>query len=213
MRPRRTCADAARRECRSALAPVPFLDDPARRIRAVGSRLTDRQKRLFMTQKKTDTIEVAAAKAGFSRSTGYRLASDPLPSREKKPRGRRRPDPLADIFEGDVVPILEASPAIADAPRPASRRGTDPLPQGRLAPPRPRRGHSRLAPRDRAPPPRGARRVDRTRPEAWPAIGDGRPDGIAGCQPGHRDRRHRRTGASMQAWQIVNVHLDHEPSG
>jgi len=65
-----------------------------------------------MTQKKTDTIEVAAAKAGFSRSTGYRLVADPLPPREKKPRGRRRPDPLADIFDTDVVPILEASPAI-----------------------------------------------------------------------------------------------------
>ena len=65
-----------------------------------------------MTQKKTDTIEVAAAKAGFSRATGYRLAADPLPVQEKKPRGRRRPDPLADIFDTDVVPILEASPLI-----------------------------------------------------------------------------------------------------
>ena len=65
-----------------------------------------------MTQKKTDTIEVAAAKAGFSRGTGYRLAADPLPPQEKKPRGRRRPDPLADIFESEVVPILETSPLI-----------------------------------------------------------------------------------------------------
>ncbi len=60
-----------------------------------------------MTHKKTETIEVAAAKAGFSRATGYRLAADPLPPREKKPRGRRRPDPLADIFDTVVVPILE----------------------------------------------------------------------------------------------------------
>ena len=65
-----------------------------------------------MTQRKTDTIEVAAAKAGFSRATGYRLAADPLPTREKKPRGRRRPDPLADIFDTEVVPILETSPGI-----------------------------------------------------------------------------------------------------
>ena len=49
-----------------------------------------------MILKKTDTIEVAAAKAGFSRATGYRLAADPpLPSLESKPRSRRRPDPLA----------------------------------------------------------------------------------------------------------------------
>ena len=33
-------------------------------------------------------------------------------SRNKAPRGRRRPDPLADIFESEVVPILENSPAI-----------------------------------------------------------------------------------------------------
>ena len=65
-----------------------------------------------MTHRKTNTIEVAAAKSGFSRATGYRLGADPQPFREKKPRGRRRPDPLANIFEEDVVPILETSPAI-----------------------------------------------------------------------------------------------------
>ena len=78
-----------------------------------GRHVTDRQKRLFMTLKKTHTIEVASAKAGFSRATGYRLAADPsLLSREAAPRGRRRPDPLADIFEAEVVPILENSPDI-----------------------------------------------------------------------------------------------------
>ena len=65
-----------------------------------------------MTQKKTKSIDVAAAKAGFSRATGYRLAADPLPPREKKPRGRRRPDPLAGVFDTEVVPILEANPDI-----------------------------------------------------------------------------------------------------
>ena len=66
-----------------------------------------------MTLKKTDTIEVAAAKAGFSRATGYGLAANPSPlTLECKPRGRRRPDPLADIFDTEVVPILENSPGI-----------------------------------------------------------------------------------------------------
>ena len=78
-----------------------------------GRHVTDRQKRLFMNLKKTHTIEVASAKAGFSRATGYRLAADPsLLSGEAAPRGRRRPDPLADIFETEVVPILENSPGI-----------------------------------------------------------------------------------------------------
>ena len=40
-----------------------------------------------MTQRKTDTIEIAAAKAGFSRATGYRLAADPLPTPERRSRG------------------------------------------------------------------------------------------------------------------------------
>ena len=78
-----------------------------------GRHVTDCQKRLFMKLRKTHTIEVASAKAGFSRATGYRVAADPpLPDQEAKPRGRRRPDPLADVFDTVVVPILENSPSI-----------------------------------------------------------------------------------------------------
>jgi hypothetical protein len=66
-----------------------------------------------MTLRKTDTISVAAAKAGMSRATGYRLEADPtLPSQKKVRRGRRRPDPLADIFDTEVVPMLQSSPGI-----------------------------------------------------------------------------------------------------
>ena len=66
-----------------------------------------------MKLRTTHTPEVAAAKAGFSRATGYRLAADPpRPSRETRRRGRRRPDPLADVFDTVVVPILESSPGI-----------------------------------------------------------------------------------------------------
>ena len=51
---------------------------------------------------------MAAAKAGFSAATGYRIKRDPrLPSQKKAPWGRRRPDPLAGIFESEVVPMLE----------------------------------------------------------------------------------------------------------
>ncbi len=62
---------------------------------------------------RTHTTEVASAKAGFSRATGYRLDADPFPDQEEaRPRGRRRPDPLADVFDTVVVPILENSPGI-----------------------------------------------------------------------------------------------------
>ena len=56
-----------------------------------------------MTLRQTHTVSVAAAKAGISQATGYRLQADPtLPSQKKTPRSRRRPDPLADIFESPI---------------------------------------------------------------------------------------------------------------
>ena len=76
-----------------------------------GRHITDCQKGLFMTLKKTHTIGVAAAKAGFSRASGYRIAGDPSPE-PPPPRGRRRPDPLDGIFDEEVVPMLKSAPDI-----------------------------------------------------------------------------------------------------
>ena len=56
---------------------------------------------------------VAAAKASISVASAYRIEKDPrLPSQKKAPRGRRRPDPLAGIFDEEVVPLLKAAPGI-----------------------------------------------------------------------------------------------------
>ncbi len=53
----------------------------------------------------------AAAKAGFSTATGYRIEGDPRPPSQKQaPRGRRRPDPLATIWDSEVLPILKVTP-------------------------------------------------------------------------------------------------------
>jgi len=66
-----------------------------------------------MKSRQTSTPAVAAAMAGFSRATAYRIDADPrLPSQKKAPRGRRRPDPLAEVWEAEVVPILKAAPGI-----------------------------------------------------------------------------------------------------
>ena len=55
----------------------------------------------------------AAAKAGFSRATAYRIEADPrLPSQKKPVRGRRRPDPLASVWDSDIVPLLAATPGL-----------------------------------------------------------------------------------------------------
>ena len=54
---------------------------------------------------------VAAAKAGFSTATAYRIEDDPrLPSTKGKHGGSRRPDPLSGIFDEEIVPILEQAP-------------------------------------------------------------------------------------------------------
>ena len=78
-----------------------------------GRQITDHQMELYMTYRKTDRRALAAAKAGFSRATTDRIEADPRPpSQKRKPRGRRRPDPLAGIFEEEIVPLLEASPGL-----------------------------------------------------------------------------------------------------
>ena len=55
--------------------------------------------------------QVAAAKAGFSTATAYRIEDDPrLPSTRGRHGGRRRPDPLSGIFDEEIVPLLEQAP-------------------------------------------------------------------------------------------------------
>jgi hypothetical protein len=66
-----------------------------------------------MKNRHTNTPAVAAAKAGFSTSTAYRIEQDPRPPSQKiSPRGRRRPDPLAGIWDSEVVPMLKAAPGL-----------------------------------------------------------------------------------------------------
>ncbi|HEV7276041.1 MAG TPA: IS21 family transposase [Devosiaceae bacterium] len=69
--------------------------------------------RLYMTFRRTEPVPIAAAKAGFSTATAYRLEGDPRPPSDRAvPRGRRRPDPLATFWESEVVPLLEAAPGL-----------------------------------------------------------------------------------------------------
>lgn len=66
-----------------------------------------------MKYRKNYPIAVAAAKASISRASAYRIEKDPRPPSQKtEARGRRRPDPLADIFDTEVVPMLQAAPGI-----------------------------------------------------------------------------------------------------
>ena len=66
-----------------------------------------------MTLRRKFSPAIAATKAGFSTAAAYRFEHSPgLPSQRKTPRKRRRQDPLADIWESDVLPMLTASPGL-----------------------------------------------------------------------------------------------------
>ncbi|MFC7066211.1 IS21 family transposase [Brucella rhizosphaerae] len=78
-----------------------------------GRHITDQQLRLYMQNREKHSVPVAAAKSGFSASTGYRIETDPrLPSEKKVKHERRRPDPLAGIFIEEVVPMLQSAPGL-----------------------------------------------------------------------------------------------------
>jgi transposase InsO family protein len=66
-----------------------------------------------MKSRQSHAPAIAAAKAGFSTASAYRIEVDPrLPSQKKTPRGRRRPDPLAAVWDSEVVPMLETTPEL-----------------------------------------------------------------------------------------------------
>lgn len=66
-----------------------------------------------MKHRLTEGPPVAAARAGFSTATAYRIEQDTrLPSQKKAPRERRRPDPLAAFFDAEVIPLLRAAPGV-----------------------------------------------------------------------------------------------------
>src|SRR3981081_3943941 len=66
-----------------------------------------------MSYRQSHKTAIAAAKSGFSKATAYRIEDDPrLPSQKKAPRSRRRPDPLAEVWDGEIVPIVKSPPGI-----------------------------------------------------------------------------------------------------
>ena len=66
-----------------------------------------------MTFRQTDGPAIAAAKASISLATAYRFEQDHRPpSAIDKVRTRRRPDPLADFFDAEVIPMLKAAPGL-----------------------------------------------------------------------------------------------------
>src|ERR1700712_4161098 len=78
-----------------------------------GTRITDRQVRLYMTNRKSHTQETAAAKSGISERTARRIEHNgKLPSQQPRRYWRSRPDPFADVWECEIVPLLRSTPKL-----------------------------------------------------------------------------------------------------
>ena len=78
-----------------------------------GRHINDHQMRLYMKHRLTESVTVAAAKAPISVASAYRIENDRrLPSQKQVPRSRRRPDLLAEVFDAEVVSMLQAAPQI-----------------------------------------------------------------------------------------------------
>jgi hypothetical protein len=78
-----------------------------------GTRITDQQVRLYMTNRKHNSQKIAAAKSGMSERTARRVEHDAKPpSQQPRRYWRSRPDPFADVWESEVVPLLRSLPKL-----------------------------------------------------------------------------------------------------
>jgi hypothetical protein len=97
---------AADRYDRDLCRPNGGLDVP-------GKPVTDQQVRAYMQDRLRHSQHAAAARAGFSARTARRIENDPrLPSQRRAERGRTVPDPLGEVWEPVLLPILENDPAV-----------------------------------------------------------------------------------------------------
>ncbi len=79
-----------------------------------GKQITQQQVRLYMTHRKQgETQAQASAKAGVSERTGRRIEIGEVgPGKDAGRPWRTRKDPFAQVWDGEVVPLLEERPAL-----------------------------------------------------------------------------------------------------
>jgi hypothetical protein len=75
--------------------------------------LTAQQIALYMSKRRSGSRQqAAAAAAGISLSSAQRIDAGRLQPRAAQPRQRRRPDPLAEVWEPLLLPLLERHPGL-----------------------------------------------------------------------------------------------------
>ena len=75
-----------------------------------GKRITDHQVLKYKNNRQTHTQVAAAAKVGISERSARRIEdSQPLPSQRPQRQWRTRKDPLATVWDAELVPLLQAS--------------------------------------------------------------------------------------------------------
>ncbi|WP_338927419.1 IS21 family transposase (plasmid) [Mycetohabitans endofungorum] len=78
-----------------------------------GTRITDQQVRLYMSKRKHHSQQIAAAKAGISVRSARRIEREAtLPSQKPRRYWRSRPDPFAQVWQNEVVPMLLNAPQL-----------------------------------------------------------------------------------------------------
>ena len=76
-----------------------------------GKRITDHQVIKYKESRGKLTQEAAAAKSGISVSSAYRIERRvELPSQRGDRAWRTRVDPLLEVWEAEVVPLLRQAP-------------------------------------------------------------------------------------------------------
>ena len=82
-------------------------------ITVPGKRITDLQVNKYKELRGTHSQEASAAKTGISVASARRIeAATALPSQRPPRHWRTRADPLAEVWETEVVPMLEGAPSL-----------------------------------------------------------------------------------------------------
>jgi hypothetical protein len=78
-----------------------------------GTKITDHQVRKYKEERKRATQGIAAAKTGISVRSARRIEkTSGLPSQHGERSWRTRTDPLAGVWEEEVIPLLESEPGL-----------------------------------------------------------------------------------------------------